>query len=55
MDRPPPYFPQSSLAPQDDKRYKKFKLIIASLILAVLVLLTAIGFGLYYLISWLAS
>ena len=33
---PPPYFPQSSLSPPDEKRYRKFKLMIASLILLVL-------------------
>ncbi len=32
---PPPYFPQSSLAPPDKNRYRKFKFTIA----AVLVLL----------------
>ncbi len=55
MDRPPPYFPQSSLAPQSDKRYKKFKLIIASIIIGIIVLLTGAGFGIYYLIKWIAA
>ena len=27
---PPPYFPQSSLSPPDEKRYRKFKLMVAS-------------------------
>ena len=27
---PPPYFPQSSLAPPDKHRYQKFKLVIAA-------------------------
>ncbi len=55
MKRPPPYFPQNSLAPQSEKRYKKFKLIMASIIVAVLLLLTGAGIGIYYLIRWLAS
>jgi hypothetical protein len=55
MKRPPPYFPQSSLAPQSEQRYKKFKLIMASIILGVLLLLTGAGIGIYYLIRWLAS
>ncbi len=55
MNRPPPYFPQNSLSPQDDKRYKKFKLIIALLVAGVVLLLAAAGVGIYYLVSWLAS
>lgn len=51
--RPPPYFPQSSLNPADDNRYKKFKLIVGSVIAGVILLLTAAGFGIYYLINWL--
>ncbi|MEJ7700587.1 MAG: hypothetical protein WKF71_13190 [Pyrinomonadaceae bacterium] len=38
-DRPPPYFPQSSLSPQDDNRYKKFKLLVALAILGLIVIL----------------
>jgi hypothetical protein len=30
---PPPYFPQSSLAPPDKKRYRKFKLVMTGLAL----------------------
>lgn len=55
MDRPPPYFPQNSLAPQSEQRYKKFKLIMASIIVGVILLLTGAGIGIYYLIRWLAS
>jgi len=55
MNRPPPYFPQNPLSPQNDKRYKKFKLIIALLIVGIVLLLTGAGIGIYYLISWLAS
>ncbi len=50
-DRPPPYFPQSSLSPQDNNRYKKFKLLVALGILGLIVLLVGAGFGIYYLIK----
>jgi len=53
LNRPPPYFPQNQLSPPDEKRYAKFKLIVASAIVGLLVLLTGIGFGLYYFIRWL--
>jgi len=50
---PPPYFPQSSLSPPDEHRYRKFKLIIAG----VIVLLLAVGggaiTGMVYLFKWL--
>ncbi len=52
MDRPPPYFPQSQLSPASDKRYKKFKLIVALATLALILLLIGAGFGVYYLIKW---
>jgi hypothetical protein len=55
MNRPPPYFPQNPLSPQNENRYKKFKLIIALIIIGVVLLLAGLGFGIYYLISWLAS
>ncbi len=55
MDRPPPYFPQSQLSPPDDNRYKKFKAIVALGIVALLLLLAGIGFGIYYLISRIAG
>jgi hypothetical protein len=53
MNRPPPYFPQSQLSPPDEKRYKKFKFVVASIIIVGILLLTGIGFGIYYLIKWL--
>ena len=55
MNRPPPYFPQNPLSPQSANRYKKFKLIIAGIILGVVLLLAGIGYGIYYLIHWLAA
>ena len=51
--RPPPYFPQNQLSPPDEKRYAKFKLVIAGLIAALLVILAALGVGIYYFVSWL--
>jgi len=35
---PPPYFPQGSLAPPDENRYKKFKLMVFALVILVLLL-----------------
>lgn len=55
MDRPPPYFPQSQLSPPDDNRYKKFKAIIALVIVGVLLLFAGAGVGIYYLVKWLTS
>ena len=48
--RPPPYFPQTSLSPTDENRYKKFKLIVALLIIGLVLLLVGAGFGIYYLV-----
>lgn len=53
LNRPPPYFPQNQLSPPDEKRYAKFKLVIAGLIVGIILVLTGIGVGLYYLIDWL--
>jgi hypothetical protein len=50
---PPPYFPQSSLAPPDPNRYKKFKLFIAAAVIIVVGVVTGIGFGMWYLFRWL--
>jgi len=47
---PPPYFPQSSLAPPDKNRYRKFKLIIASVCLLAILALTGLSLGIWYLI-----
>jgi hypothetical protein len=55
MNRPPPYFPQNQLSPPDENRYKKFKVIIAVAALFLIALLVGAGFGIYYLISWMAS
>ena len=46
---PPPYFPQSSLAPPDKNRYRKFKLLMTLLALVILGIIGAVGFGVWYL------
>lgn len=53
VNRPPPYFPQNQLSPPDEKRYRRFKLIVAAA--AFLFVLVAIGavFGIYYLVTWM--
>jgi len=53
MNRPPPYFPQNQLSPPDENRYKKFKYVVAGLIIALIVILSGIGVGIYYLVRWL--
>jgi hypothetical protein len=50
LNRPPPYFPQNQLSPPDPNRYRKFKLVIAGLIVGGLAIITAIAFAIYYLI-----
>jgi hypothetical protein len=53
LNRPPPYFPQNQLSPPDENRYRKFKFVVAGVSIGVLLLLTLIGFGTYYFVSWL--
>lgn len=53
MNRPPPYFPQSQLSPPDENRYKKFKFVIAGLVILLIAILTGVGIGVYYLIRLL--
>lgn len=52
LNRPPPYFPQNQLSPPDPNRYRKFKLIVASVTVLILLLLGGIGIGIYYLMKW---
>lgn len=49
---PPPYFPQGSLAPPDKNRYRKFKLIVAGIVVIVGLVLAAIGYGIWQLVIW---
>ncbi|MFT3745389.1 MAG: hypothetical protein QM785_13980 [Pyrinomonadaceae bacterium] len=53
LNRPPPYFPQNQLSPPDPNRYKKFKLVVAALILLALAIIAGGIFGLVYLIRWI--
>lgn len=55
LNRPPPYFPQNQLSPPDENRYRKFKLVVAGVILAILLVLTGLGFGIYYLVRWMVG
>jgi nitrate reductase NapE component len=48
---PPPYFPQGSLAPADKNRYLKFKLVIMLLALLLVLVVGAVGYGVWYLIQ----
>jgi len=50
---PPPYFPQSSLSPPDEKRYRKFKLAIFGGVLLLMLVIGAVLVGLAYLLRWL--
>jgi hypothetical protein len=55
MKRPPPYFPQNQLSPPDENRYKKLKVLFAAAIVILVLVLAAVGYGIYYLISsWMA-
>ncbi len=51
---PPPYFPQSSLSPPDEKRYRKFKLVVAAVVLSALAAVAGATVGIVYLVKWLA-
>jgi hypothetical protein len=55
MNRPPPYFPQNQLSPPDEKRYRRFKLMVGFAIVALILILAAAGYGIYYLVSSLMS
>lgn len=48
---PPPYFPQSSLAPPDKNRYRKFKLVVTAVVVLVVLLLAGAGVGVWYLVK----
>jgi hypothetical protein len=50
---PPPYFPQSSLAPPDKNRYRKFKLVMVGLSLLLVLILGVAGYGVWHLLKWL--
>ena len=51
---PPPYFPQSSLSPPDENRYRRFKLIVGAVIVLLVAIIAGAVTGIVYLIKWLA-
>ncbi len=50
---PPPYFPQSSLSPPNERRYRKFKLAVLVGVFLLLLLGGGVLVGLAYLLRWL--
>jgi hypothetical protein len=50
---PPPYFPQSSLSPPSEKRYRKFKLAVIAAITMLVLIIGGAVVGLIYLLKWL--
>ena len=54
-DKPPPYFPQSSLSPPSEGRYLKFKLALAGFGLVLLLVIGGAVFAIWYLMRWLFS
>lgn len=50
---PPPYFPQSSLSPPDENRYRKFKLAVFGGVFLLLLVIVALIVGAIYLLKWL--
>jgi len=51
---PPPYFPQSSLSPPNENRYRRFKLIVGAVIILLLAIIAGAVTGIVYLIKWMA-
>jgi hypothetical protein len=50
---PPPYFPQSSLSPPDENRYRKFKFAVFAGLAFLLLALAGLVVGGVYLLKWL--
>ena len=50
---PPPYFPQNTLSPGDEKPARKVKLAFFGCLLLVLAALAGAVVGLVYLVRWL--
>jgi hypothetical protein len=48
---PPPYFPQGSLAPPDKNRYRKFKLMLLTIGIVLLLLLGGVVWGVWHLLK----
>jgi hypothetical protein len=54
MNRPPPYFPQNQLSPPDEKRYRRFKIMVGVSIALLILIVVGLGYGIYYLVrSWM--
>ncbi|MEO6334061.1 MAG: hypothetical protein ABIO91_03685 [Pyrinomonadaceae bacterium] len=51
MNRPPPYFPQNQLSPPDEKRFKRFKILMGAGVAILILIVVGIGYGIYYLLS----
>lgn len=51
-NNPPPYFPQSQLSPPDPNRYKKFKFVVALIILGIVGIISGLVIGIYYFVKW---
>jgi hypothetical protein len=49
---PPPYFPQGSLSPPDERRYRKVKLIVGGVAFALVALFAGLVVGAWYLMKW---
>jgi len=50
---PPPYFPQGSLSPPDEKRYRKFKLAVVGAAVLLLAIVGGVVVGAVYFLKWL--
>jgi len=50
---PPPYFPQSSLSPPDEHRYRRFKLIVVAVTVSLLAIMGGVITGIIFLVKWL--
>ncbi|HZI85905.1 MAG TPA: hypothetical protein VFD48_03665 [Pyrinomonadaceae bacterium] len=50
---PPPYFPQSSLAPPDKNRYRKFKLVMVFAAVLLVLILIGLVIAIWYLLKWM--
>jgi hypothetical protein len=48
---PPPYFPQGSLSPPDESRYRKFKLAVFGFAALLLLVLGSAIVGVVYLVK----
>lgn len=47
---PPPYFPQGALAGKDEGRYRRFKLAVFAILALLLLFITGLGIGAWYLL-----